>query len=136
VRRFGAGYPHFVILDADSLMTAECLLHLVAAMQAHPQAGLIQSVPHLVGGHSLFAKLQQFAAGYYGPIVAAGLAAWHGPGGNYWGHNAIIRTKAFATSAGLPELPGRPPPGGVIMSHALVEAALLRRAGCGGQRPP
>lgn len=110
IQRFGAGYPHFVILDADSLMTAECLLRLAAAMEAHPQAGLIQSVPHLVGGQSLFAKLQQFAAGTYGPIVAAGLAAWHGPGGNYWGHNAIIRTKAFATSAGLPELPGRPPP--------------------------
>jgi membrane glycosyltransferase len=129
IERFGAGYPHFVILDADSLMTAECLLSLVAAMEGHPQAGLIQSVPHLVGGHSLFAKLQQFAAGYYGPIVAAGLAAWHGPGGNYWGHNAIIRTKAFAASAGLPELPGRPPRGGLIMSHDFVEAALLRRAG-------
>src|SRR5262245_13620019 len=129
IRRFGAGYPHFVILDADSLMPADCLLRLAAAMEAHPQAGLIQSVPHLVGGHSLFAKLQQFAAGYYGPIVAAGLAAWHGPGGNYWGHNAIIRTKAFATSAGPPELPGRPPRGGLIMSHDFVEAALLRRAG-------
>jgi membrane glycosyltransferase len=129
IKRFGAGYPHFVILDADSLMTAECLTRLAAAMEANPQAGLIQSVPHLVGGHSLFAKLQQFAAGYYGPIVAAGLAAWHGPGSNYWGHNAIIRTKAFATSAGLPELPGRPPRGGLIMSHDFVEAALLRRAG-------
>jgi membrane glycosyltransferase len=129
IRRFGAGYPYFVILDADSLMTAECLLRLAAAMEAHPQAGLIQSVPHLVGGHSLFAQLQQFAAGYYGPVVAAGLAAWHGPGGNYWGHNAIIRTKAFATCAGLPELPGRPPRGGLIMSHDFVEAALLRRAG-------
>jgi membrane glycosyltransferase len=129
IERFGAGYPTFVILDADSLMTAECLLRLAAAMEAHPEAGLIQSVPHLVGGHSLFAQLQQFAAGYYGPIIAAGLAAWHGPGGNYWGHNAIIRTKAFATSAGLPELPGRPPRGGLIMSHDFVEAALLRRAG-------
>ena len=136
IERFGAGYPHFVILDADSLMTAECLLRLAAAMEAHPQAGLIQSVPHLVGGHSLFAKLQQFAAGYYGPIVAAGLAAWHGPGGNYWGHNAIIRTKAFATSAGLPELPGRPPRGGLIMSHDFVEAALLCRAGWDVHMPP
>src|SRR5262249_52221776 len=48
IERFGAGYPHFVILDADSLMTADCLLRLAAAMEVHPQAGLIQSVPHLV----------------------------------------------------------------------------------------
>src|SRR5262249_32650182 len=129
IERFGAGYPYFVVLDADSLMTATSLVRLAAVMDAHPRAGLIQTVPHLVGGNSLFAHLQQFAAGYYGPIVAAGLAAWHGPGGKYWGHNAIIRTKAFATSAGLPQLPGAPPRGGLILSHDFVEAALLRRAG-------
>jgi membrane glycosyltransferase len=129
IKRFGAGYPYFVILDADSVMSAEALLRLASAMDAHPRAGLIQTVPRLVSGRSLFARLQQFAAGYYGPIVAAGLAAWHGPGGNYWGHNAIIRSKAFATSAGLPVLPGTPPLGGLILSHDFVEAALLRRAG-------
>ena len=32
-------------------------------------------------------------------------------------------------SCGLPELPGRPPLGGPILSHDFVEAALLRRAG-------
>jgi membrane glycosyltransferase len=129
VERFGAAYAHFVILDADSIMSADALLRLVAAMQDNPGAGLIQTVPRLVGGQTAFARLQQFAAGYYGPIVSAGLAAWHGHGGNYWGHNAIIRTEAFAASAGLPQLPGRPPLGGHILSHDFVEAALLRRAG-------
>ena len=95
----------------------------------NPRAGLIQTVPRLAGGESLFARLQQFAACYYGQILAAGLAAWHGHGGNYWGHNAIIRTAAFASSAGLPQLPGKPPLGGHILSHDFVEAALLRRAG-------
>jgi membrane glycosyltransferase len=129
IERFGAAYPYFVILDADSIMSAESLLRLVAGMDDNQRAGLIQTVPRLVGGKTAFARLQQFAAGYYGPIVSAGLAAWHGPGGNYWGHNAIIRTEAFASSAGLPPLPGRPPLGGPVLSHDFVEAALLRRAG-------
>jgi membrane glycosyltransferase len=129
IERFGAAYAYFIILDADSIMSAESLLRLVAGMETNQRVGLIQSVPRLVGGQSIFARLQQFAAGYYGPVVAAGLAAWHGPGGNYWGHNAIIRTEAFAGSAGLPALPGAPPLGGPILSHDFVEAALLRRAG-------
>jgi membrane glycosyltransferase len=129
VERFGAGYAYFVILDADSIMSADALLRLVAGMDETPRAGLIQTVPRLVGGRSLFAHLQQFAAGYYGPVVAAGLAAWHAHGGNYWGHNAIIRTRAFAQCAGLPRLRGRPPLGGYILSHDFVEAALMRRGG-------
>ncbi|HWB45240.1 MAG TPA: glucans biosynthesis glucosyltransferase MdoH [Hyphomicrobiaceae bacterium] len=128
IEHFGARYLYFIILDADSIMSASTLLSLVAGMEDNPRAGLIQTVPRLVGGQSLFARLQQFAAGYYGPVVAAGLAAWHGHGGNYWGHNAIIRTRAFAESAGLPKLPGKPPRGGHILSHDFVEAALLRRA--------
>jgi membrane glycosyltransferase len=129
IERFGAAYAYFIVLDADSIMGVETLTRLVAAMEDNQQAGLIQTVPRLVGGRSAFARLQQFAAGYYGPIVSAGLAAWHGPGGNYWGHNAIIRTAAFAAAAGLPQLPGAAPLGGPILSHDFVEAALLRRAG-------
>jgi membrane glycosyltransferase len=129
IERFGARYPYFIIFDADSLMTADTLLRLVAGMDHHPKAGLIQTVPRLVGGRTIFARLQQFAAAYYGPVVAAGLAAWHGHGGNYWGHNAIIRTRAFAECAGLPLLPGKPPLGGYILSHDFVEAALMRRGG-------
>ena len=52
-----------------------------------------------------------------------------GRDGNYWGHNAIIRTRAFADHCGMPDLPGRPPFGGHILSHDFVEAALMRRAG-------
>jgi membrane glycosyltransferase len=129
VERFGGRYPYFIIFDADSLMSATALLRLVAGMDRHPQAGLIQTVPRLVDGRTMFSRLQQFAAAYYGPVVAAGLAMWHGHGGNYWGHNAIIRTRAFAECAGLPRLPGEPPLGGYILSHDFVEAALMRRGG-------
>jgi membrane glycosyltransferase len=77
----------------------------------------------------LFARVQQFAARIYGPVIAAGLSAWMGRDGNYWGHNAIIRTKAFADHCGLPHLAGRPPFGGHVLSHDFVEAAFIRRAG-------
>jgi membrane glycosyltransferase len=118
-----------VVLDADSLMTGAALVRLAATMEANPQAGLIQTLPLVVNRNTLFARAQQFAARVYGPIVAAGIAYWHGGDSSYWGHNAIIRTRAFINHAGLPDLPGRPPFGGHILSHDFVEAALLRRAG-------
>lgn len=129
IELFGGAYRYFICFDADSVMSATCVLRLVDEMEKDPKAGLIQTVPRLVGGRTTFARLQQFAANYYGPVVAAGIAAWHGRSGNYWGHNAIVRTDAFAKAAGLPLLPGNPPLGGHVLSHDFVEAALLRRAG-------
>ncbi|MET0407325.1 MAG: glucans biosynthesis glucosyltransferase MdoH [Hyphomicrobium sp.] len=136
VGRFGADYQSFIILDGDSLMSGGTLVSLAAAMEADPRAGLIQTVPRLVGGETLLQRLQQFACNTYGPAVAAGLAFWHRDQGNYWGHNAIIRTAAFASAAGLPDLPGRKPFGGHIMSHDFVEAVLLQRAGYGVHMMP
>jgi len=73
--------------------------------------------------------MSQFGVRMYGRVAAAGLAWWAGSEATYWGHNAIVRTQAFASSAGLPILPGAKPFGGHILSHDVVEAALLRRAG-------
>jgi membrane glycosyltransferase len=129
VTRWGGRYEYMIVLDADSILTAQTLTALVAEMQADAGLGLLQTSPRLCSGETLFARLQQFAGAIYGPIVARGVAAWQGDDGNYWGHNAIIRMRAFAESAGLPELPGRKPFGGQILSHDFVEAALLRRAG-------
>ena len=129
VTTWGGAYAHMVVLDADSLMTADAILALTAAMEADPDAGIIQSLPLIINRNTMFARVQQFAARIYGPVIAAGLAVWSGRDGNYWGHNAIIRTKAFADHCGLPDLRGRPPFGGHILSHDFVEAALIRRAG-------
>lgn len=129
VMRFGGAYPQFLILDADSVMSGEVLLRLVAYVERHPAVGLVQTLPVIVGAVTPFARLQQFAASVYGPVIAQGLAFWHGAEGNYWGHNAMIRTRAFADCAGLPVLSGRKPFGGHILSHDFVEAALLRRGG-------
>ena len=129
VSRWGGHYEHMVVLDADSLMTGHAIVGLAAAMEADPGAGIIQTLPLIINRNTLFARVQQFAASIYGPVIAAGLAAWMGRDGNYWGHNAIIRTKAFAAHCGLPNLGGRPPLGGHILSHDFIEAALIRRAG-------
>jgi membrane glycosyltransferase len=129
VTRWGGAYDHMLVLDADSLMTGACVVALAAAMEADPDAGIIQTLPLIINRNTLFARAQQFAAHVYGPVIATGLSAWSGRDGNYWGHNAIIRTRAFAAHCGLPDLPGRPPLGGHILSHDFVEAALMRRAG-------
>ena len=129
VCRWGGAYKHMVVLDADSLMSGRTIVRLAAAMEGDPDAGVIQTLPLVINRNTLFARVQQFAARIYGPVIAVGLSEWMGRDGNYWGHNAIIRTEAFAAHCGLPDLRGRPPWGGHIMSHDFVEAALMRRAG-------
>ncbi len=129
VSRWGGRYEHMVVLDADSFMLGHAIVTLAAAMEADPDAGIIQTLPLIINRNTLFARVQQFAARIYGPVIAAGLSAWMGRDGNYWGHNAIIRTKAFADHCGLPHLAGRPPFGGHVLSHDFVEAAFIRRAG-------
>lgn len=128
-RRWGAQYDHLLVLDADSLMEADTMVELARRMEADPDVGLIQTIPQLINGTTLMARLQQFATRVYGPVVGTGLAWWTDKEGNFWGHNAIIRSCAFMSGAGLPDLKGAPPFGGHILSHDFVEAALIRRAG-------
>jgi membrane glycosyltransferase len=129
VTRWGGAYAHMIVLDADSLMTGHAIVCLAAALEGDPDAGIIQTLPLIINRNTLFARVQQFAARIYGPVIADGLSCWMGRDGNYWGHNAIIRIKAFADHCGLPHLKGKPPFGGHILSHDFVEAALMRRAG-------
>lgn len=128
-RRWGSRYRYMVILDADSVLSGKLLVWMVEAMEANPKAGIIQTMPRLVQGRTLFRRLQQFSASLMGPLFAAGSHYWHFAGGPYWGHNAILRLAPFIASCALPDLPG---PGRLrlhIMSHDTVEAALMRKAG-------
>lgn len=129
INRWGQRYDYMVVLDADSVISAEALAILVREMEADPDLGVLQTLPRIIGNSTLYERLQEFANAIYGPVFARGLSAWQGEDGNYWGHNAIIRIRAFAESAGLPRLDGRRPFGGEIRSHDFVEAALMRRAG-------
>ena len=124
---WGKRYRYFVCCDADSVMRGETLVDLVKLMEAHPGVGLIQTVPALVNAESLFGRIQQFANRLYAPVFIAGLNYWALDFGNYWGHNAIIRTEPFMQFCDLPQLPGRKPFGGQILSHDFVEAALMLR---------
>lgn len=126
---WGAAHDAMIVLDADSLMTGQALVRLTDALSDDPSAGLIQSFPVLIGAETLFARLQQFSNIAYGWLLAEGLSTWARSEGNYWGHNAIIRVSAFASSAGLPHLRGWRGKSELILSHDFVEAGLLRRAG-------
>lgn len=128
-RRSGAAYDYALILDADSLMEAGTILAMIRRMEAEPRLGLLQTLPVVVRGTSIFGRAMQFAAAFYSPVFARGLARLQGGAGPFWGHNAIVRTRAWAGSCGLPELDGLPPFGGHILSHDVVEAALLARNG-------
>jgi membrane glycosyltransferase len=126
-RRWGGHYDLMVVLDADSIMSGETILNLVRAMQAIPDAGIIQTVPIPVGQQTMFGRFVQFASRLYSPVLATGLCFWQQGEANYWGHNAIIRVAPFMKHCGLPVLPGHPPLGGEILSHDFVEAAFMRR---------
>lgn len=129
VQRWGGRYDYMLELDADSFVSPEAMLELVRRMDARPRTALIQTLPIIVGARTYSARAQQLALRVHGGLFGAGLTWWSGGAGNFWGHNAIIRLAPFAAHAALPDLPGKEPLGGKILSHDFVEAALLRRAG-------
>lgn len=125
---WGRRYRYFIVFDADSVMRGETVVDLVKLMETHPEVGLVQTVPALCNADSLFGRIQQFANRFYAPVFITGLNFWAQGFGNYWGHNAIIRTEPFMQYCDLPQLPGAKPFGGQILSHDFVEAALLLKA--------
>ena len=126
---WGRRYRYMITLDADSILTGRTIDALYRRMENNPRIGILQTAPKLVYSESFWGRLQQFANHFYGPIFAAGLNFWQRREGNYWGHNAIIRMAPFIEHCALPDLPGREPFGGKILSHDFVEAALMQRAG-------
>lgn len=128
-RRWGKDYRYMIVLDADSVMSGEALSTLTRLMEAHPEAGILQTSPQSCGLNTLHARSQQFATKVTGRLFTAGMQFWQLGEAHYWGHNAIIRVKPFMEHCGLASLPGKGGLSGHIMSHDFVEAALMRRAG-------
>jgi len=128
-RRWGGAYRYFIVLDADSVMSGECMTTLVRMMEANPDTGILQTAPRAVGHETLHGRIQQFAARAYGPLFTAGMRFWQLGESHYWGHNAILRMEPFLAHCALAPLPGDGPLSGEVMSHDFVEAALMRRAG-------
>ncbi|MBE2275878.1 MAG: glucans biosynthesis glucosyltransferase MdoH [Rhodobacteraceae bacterium] len=131
IGRSGGAYDAALILDADSVMGRATVLAMADALVADPGCALVQSLPITLPGETVWQRLQSFASRVYGGPHGRGHALWTGSDGNFLGHNAVVRLRAFAACAGLPHLSGPRPLGGVILSHDFVEAALLRRAGWG-----
>ena len=127
--RWGGDYDYMLVLDADSLMGAEAIRTMIGLMDANPRTAIVQTIPYPVGRDTLFARIQQFSARLYTPLLVEGLRFWQQAEANYWGHNAIIRIQPFVLHCELPVLRGREPFGGDILCHDVVEAALLQRAG-------
>jgi membrane glycosyltransferase len=128
-RRWGSQYRYMVVLDADSVMTGDCLVSLARLMEAHPKAGIIQTAPKTCGLETLHARVQQFAGRTTGRLFTAGMQYWQLGESHYWGHNAIIRTEAFMRHCSLASLPRPDGSHNHILSHDFVEAALMGRAG-------
>lgn len=127
--RWGDRHDFALVLDADSYMSAEAITGLVRRMEANPKVGILQSLVVGLPTDSAFARVFQFGMRLGMRSYTIGSAWWQGDCGPYWGHNAILRIEPFKTHCRLPELPGKGPLSGTILSHDQVEAVLMRRAG-------
>ncbi len=128
-RRWGKDYKYMVVLDADSVMSGDCIVSMAKLMEAHPRAGIIQTATQAIGHVTLHARAQQFASRVTGRLFTLGMQFWQLGESHYWGHNAIIRVKPFMDHCALAPIKGTGGMSGGIMSHDFVEAALMRRAG-------
>ncbi|WP_245926631.1 glucans biosynthesis glucosyltransferase MdoH [Breoghania corrubedonensis] len=127
--RWGAAHDFALVLDADSYMDASAIRRLVRLMQRHETVGILQSLVVGLPTMSAFARIFQFGMRLGMRSYTLGSAWWQGDCGPYWGHNALIRLKPFIEHCHLPELSGRGPLSGPVLSHDQVEAVLMRRAG-------
>ncbi|MEO7400128.1 MAG: glucans biosynthesis glucosyltransferase MdoH, partial [Polaromonas sp.] len=128
-RRWGKDYRYMVVLDADSVMSGDCLVSMVKLMEANPSAGIIQTATQAIGHVTLHARAQQFGSRVTGRLFTLGMQYWQMGESHYWGHNAIIRMEPFMQHCALAHIKGTGGMAGSIMSHDFVEAALMRRAG-------
>jgi membrane glycosyltransferase len=128
-QHWGHLHDYALVLDADSLMTADCVLRMVRIMQISPQLGILQSLVIGMPSTSAFARIFQFGMRLGMRSYTIGSAWWQADCGPYWGHNAIVRIAPFMKHCDLPVLGQGALIGGHVLSHDQVEAVLMRRAG-------
>ncbi|MGH1419862.1 MAG: glucans biosynthesis glucosyltransferase MdoH [Hyphomicrobiaceae bacterium] len=127
--RWGRSYEFMLPLDADSLMSGEAIVAMARVCQSHPRIGILQSLVVGLPSKSAFARIFQFGMRHGMRTYTMGQAFWAADCGPFWGHNALVRIKPFYDLCVLPEVPGKGPFAGHILSHDQVEATLMRRAG-------
>jgi membrane glycosyltransferase len=132
-KRWGDQHEFALTLDADSFMTASAIVRLVRMMQSNPRLGILQGLVVGLPSTSAFTRLFQFGMRLGMRSYTMGSAWWQADCGPYWGHNALIRLAPFIAHCDLPQLPSRSGSGAgtgrPILSHDLIEAVLMRRAG-------
>lgn len=127
--RAGHLYQYLLVLDADSVLEGACVRELVSVMESDPRVGIVQTVPQIYGAETLYSWAQQFSSATTGRLFAAGWQWVFGDAAPYWGHNALLRMKPFMEHCRMAPLGGNSSLSGQILSHDIVEAALMRRAG-------
>jgi membrane glycosyltransferase len=128
-QRWGKEHDFALVLDADSFMASSAITRLVRMMQANPRLGILQGLVIGLPSSSAFTRLFQYGMRLGMRSYTMGSAWWQADCGPYWGHNALIRIAPFMDFCDLPTLKsrsGKPKP---ILSHDLIEAILMRRAG-------
>jgi len=128
-QQYGKLHDFAITLDADSFMTAAAMKRLAQMMQSNPQLGILQGLVIGLPSSSAFTRLFQYGMRLGMRSYTMGSAWWQSDFGPYWGHNAMIRLDPFMQFCALPEI--KTAKGNVlqILSHDLVEAVLMRRAG-------
>ncbi|KAI8941200.1 hypothetical protein NX059_002438 [Plenodomus lindquistii] len=126
VEHHSKGDEFFVPLDSDSTMSGDLLVRLVSSMEKNPRIGIIQTQFCSTPSDSVFNRMMNFFTRH---IHNIGLSWWYRDRAIYWGHNATIRTQAFLHHCKLPFLTERPPLGGWVLSHDVIESKFMGRAG-------
>ena len=93
--RCGRAYEYMIVLDADSVMTGPAIRRMVGLMESNFGLGILQTLVVGLPATSPFARIFQFGMRHGMRAYTAGSAWWQGDAGPYWGHNAIVRTRAL-----------------------------------------
>jgi membrane glycosyltransferase len=128
-RRWGKDYRYMIVLDADSVMSGECLVHAGAAdgsqvpTPASSRPRRVRRARYLVCAHPAILDARVWPAVHRRPaLLATRRIALLGPQCDHplEAVHAPLRAGAAA---------GQRLAGGEILSHDFIEAALMRRAG-------
>ena len=135
IRRRPTGYWLWAILFLGPI---GALVYIVVEMI--PDLGLLQTLPTIIYARSFFGRAMQFSATYFSPIFARGLATLQGYEGPFWGHNALVRVRAFFIIIGTKMLvtvpvsaPVKPSPATPAISKSSSAARNVRPIALGSR---
>jgi membrane glycosyltransferase len=127
-QRWGTLHEYAIVLDADSFMTGSAMSRLVRIMENDHRLGIVQGLVVGLPSASAFTRLFQYGMRLGMRSYTMGSSWWLGDCGPYWGHNAVIRLTPFMAHCNVALLKTGSKHK-TILSHDLIEAILMRRAG-------